>query len=447
MNIKNRSISKGVIEAKDKQDLVKSQQLQQISQNSQHFSPNVSKRNVGVNLNTFLNSKPGIINSKEEIDLGISDSQYRNTNYNINFLPNQSMNANNSNITNMSNVNSTNYQKYAKNTTINLAKSQIMTDKGGSQISGLNSSIVTNNLVNNTNNNLSNLNQLPQKNMKLESIKNINTVIRKLKTNNTNSKMISGGPSTKPDIQKMGTGVNYQKKQGIPSIQSTSISNISITKKISGNLNSSNYPGQLLPQNLVEISPSNSISNVNLNDIYSNSKTQNNSQSNLSSSTNTKNNFYASGLTHNFNNNQVNLTSNLIDGGTFSSKISNNIYSNNNSAQKNLFKPHIDEVSMIKQKQNNSGMVDQVVFDKTSDNNKKSMQETKDNSSNSSTIKNNKHSNSNSLNTMQVQLNNQLNQSTNIENPEDLHFFYVKMLQTNKEFAYKFEKDEGETQT
>ena len=78
------------------------------------------------------------------------------------------------------------------------------------------------------------------------------------------------------------------------------------------------------------------------------------------------------------------------------------------------------------------------MYDKNNQDNKKT-QETKDNSSNSSTIKNFLHSNSNSLNTMQIQL----TQQSNIENPEDLHFFYVKMFQANKEYAYKFEKEEN----
>ena len=29
-----------------------------------------------------------------------------------------------------------------------------------------------------------------------------------------------------------------------------------------------------------------------------------------------------------------------------------------------------------------------------------------------------------------------------IENPEDLHVFYVQMLQSNKDLIYKFEKDD-----
>jgi len=417
MQKKNRSISKGVIEAKDKQDVSKISSSQQ----SQHFSPNVSKRNVGVNLNTFLNSKPGVGVIKEEVDLGQSDSHYKNTNYNIGgFHVNQSMSTNNSNYNG-----TTSYQKYTKNTTINLAKSQIV-DKN-QQYSGVNSS------MNNTNSNF--VNPLPQKNMKLESIKNINTVIRKLKTNNTNSKMITGGPSSKPDLQKLSSGASsYQKKQGIPSLHNSNLLNASTNKRISNNMNSTSYPSQLIAQNLVDISPSTSLANMNINDMHS-SKTQTSSLSNLTN-TNSKNG--VSGLTHN-NHNHINLSPNLGDG--FGKSTGNQIYTN--SAQKNLFKPQLDDINLINNtsskqiKVNNTGG-----YDKSSDN-KKSTQETKDNSSNSSTIKNYKHSNSNSLNTMQVQANSQINQAANIENPEDLHFFYVKMFQTNKEFAYKFEKEEN----
>lgn len=55
--------------------------------------------------------------------------------------------------------------------------------------------------------------------------------------------------------------------------------------------------------------------------------------------------------------------------------------------------------------------------------------ETKDNSNNS-TIKNLKESTD-------------FTQSKkNIENPEDLHYFYVRMIQSNKDLIYKFEKDD-----
>ncbi len=56
--------------------------------------------------------------------------------------------------------------------------------------------------------------------------------------------------------------------------------------------------------------------------------------------------------------------------------------------------------------------------------------DTKDNSSNSSSIKNLKESA------------NFYQSKKNIENPEDLHYFYVRMIQSNKDLIYKFEKDD-----
>lgn len=409
MQKKNRSISKGIIEAKDKQEVYKT---------NQHFSPNVSKRTVGINLNTFLNSKPNGPLQKEELEMIQSDN-FRNTNYNnTNFQPNQSI-TNLGNGTNTSNVNlSSNFQKYSKNVSNNMSKGQIF--------SGQTSNVTSSNITAN-----SYLNPIPQKNVKLESIKNINTVIKKLKNpNSNNSNNISSNINIsskliKPEIgSKPGTLVQ-KKIPAIPALQSSNLNNLNNNSNSNNNIvssnsvvnlnNNSNLKKDSIPninlksstflqsQNINEISPKTSVTNINLNEYLSSKKELNNAMS---------------------------------------------IYTTSDQS-KSLFKP---QSPSLEAKPNNSLAISKINsqnsnlpnFDikKTPETTKKtSIQETKDNSSSNSTIKNYKHSNSNSMNGITLQVNSQIQQS-NIENPEDLHFFYVKMFQNNKEFANKFEKEE-----
>lgn len=433
MQKKNRSISKGVIEAKDKQDLYRS---------NQHFSPNMSKRTAGVNLNTFLNSKP--TSHKDELELIQSDN-FRNTNYNLSFHPNQSTN-------NLGNTSlGTNYQKYSKNISMNPAKSQML----NTQLSGINNS--------NVNNNSAYVTPFPQKNMKLESIKNINTVIKKLKSTNINSKINKTTDSVKSGInttfQKkvpvmpsfhQGTGTNNTsnnynnitnssnmtslKKEGIPSISLKS-------SAFSSNNNAHNIFSH--GNNLAELSPTKSIPNMgNLSNLTSMSNMSN--LNNINSTTHMGSNL----LNHN------NLHDLQVPVPNNARKEANNMnLYQQNSAHKSLFnKSQFEEINLVNShpiiKGKNMMINSQqqihpqdLTSKPTPDNKKHSTKETKDNSSNSSTIKNYKHSNSNSINGIQVQMNTHYHQ-TNIENPEDLHFFYVKMFQTNKEFAHKFEKEE-----
>jgi len=367
MQKKNRSISKGVIEAKDKQDLYK---------NNQHFSPNMSKRTVGINLNTFLSSKPGV--SKEELEL-IQSENFRNTNYNMSFHPNN---------TNNSSMMGTNFQKYSKNITVNPTKNPMLS----SQLSGISNS--------NINNSNAFVTPFPQKNMKLDSIKNINTVIKKLKGPNPSTKIMN-----KSDVNKLGNQISSSIQKKVPAIPTFSSQNMNNTRKDpipSISMKSTAYGQQLYPQNLSEMSPSNSLANVN--DIYQSKSINSNNQS-----------------------------QNQQGYGFFNSNSSN---------QKNLFKPQFEEIN-LNNNLSRQNLIGQSMNDmtKTPEHKKHSTQETKDNSSNNSTIKGYKHSNSNSINGIQLQVNNQVKQA-NIENPEDLHFFYVKMFQSNKEFAYKFEKEE-----
>lgn len=468
MQKKNRSISKGVIEAKDKQEISKN------SNNNQHFSPNMAKR-TGVNLNTFLSSKPvGTSKEQAEGDTGQSDN-LRGTN-NINNLNPYQVNSsvNNSNM-------GTNYQKYSKNVTTNPAKSQMIS----TQYSGINSSnnIHNNSNVNNTGNTFAT--PFPQKNMKLESIKNINTVIRKLKSNTTSSS-ISNKVSTnisKNEITKIGSvisnsggGTNNLQKKVVPVIPSFHSNNMSslkkdINKSSSGISNNNHYiqqSQQLNPQNLYDMSPSNSLANMKINNDYSqqsqqieklvnnssyininntsnnvyfNNNNTNQNQSQINNSQVNNQNNYGNSSTTNINNtnnlnhinliNNMNLTNSNTNIYASGQKGSNNFNMSNTGNKTNLFNKDVVK---------DEGTNNKNVFDKNNQDNKKT-QETKDNSSNSSTIKNSKnflHSNTNSLNTMQIQL----SQQSNIENPEDLHFFYVKMFQANKEYAYKFEKEE-----
>lgn len=409
MQKKNRSISKGVIEAKDKQEIYKT---------NQHFSPNMSKRTVGINLNTFLNSKP--TTHKEELELIQSDN-FRNTNYNLSFHPNQSA----SNIGNTSV--GTNYQKYSKNISMNPAKSQMLS----TQLSGINNS--------NVNNSNAYVTPFPQKNMKLESIKNINTVIKKLKSSNINSKAINKTTDTvksnvnttfqkkvpvMPSFHHNGTGTNstssnYNNNNSNNVTNSSNMTNFkkegipSISLKSSAFSNNNNNAHNIFSHGISEMSPNKSVTNMNSN-LHNEINIPNPSNARKDTTTNSLNLFQQ------------------------------------NSANKSLFKSQFEEINLV-----NSGQIkgkillnnqiniqpQDLTIKQTAETKKHSTQETKDNSSNSSTIKNYKHSNSNSVNGIQVQINNHYHQ-TNIENPEDLHFFYVKMFQTNKEFAQKFEKEE-----
>ena len=324
---KNRSISKGVIEAKDKTD-VKSQQ----------FSPTMAKRTVGINLNTFINSKPQTKNEEDEM---------RSSTNNMSFQPNQSTstNMNNSNVNSTMGQGGTTFQKYSKNPI-----SQPKTLLSNTQFSQVSNSTVNNSTF---------VTPFPQKNMKLESIKNINTVIKKLKSNN-----ISSGKIKEKQIPKKIPLIpaSFNQTQNICLLQK-SIQMPTLTIK-NNNLNSQQY----FPPNQSEMSPSTSMTNINSNDMLY--------------------------------------------------KTNQNIFQHNSGQKIKIFEDKFDKIVETKNEK------------------KVSLQETKDNSSNNSTIKNFKHSNSNSINCSQT------NYQVNIENPEDLHFFYVKMLQQNKEFANKFEKDE-----
>ena len=366
MQKKNRSISKGVIEAKDKSDLLRS---------NQQFSPNVSKRTVGINLNTFLSSKPG------NVDPELSDT-FKN-NHNNTYYNNQSTNLLANNMT-------TNFQKYTKNFHLNQSKAQLPSNYQAMGNSVSMSANNTNNTFLGNNNNMTNIGNLTNmtnmtnntnigntnsKNLKLESIKNINTVIKKLKNSNVPNKLSSNNKVEIPNTKI--TNTNLQKKiPNIPPFQSTNLTNLSnLNKGPLINLKTSTCfnQNQNIYSNFSEMSPSTSIANLNINE----------------------------------------------------SKF-------DNTPPKDLFKVHED----VKGSSTNI-----YLGTKQTDTKKTSTQETNDNSSNNSTIKNYKHSNSSSINGLQLQIN-KCFKSTNIENPEDLHFFYVKMFQTNKEYVHKFEKEE-----
>lgn len=367
MQKKNRSISKGVIEAKDKLDLLRS---------NQQFSPNVSKRTVGINLNTFLSSKPGNIEPES-----VQSDNFKN-NHNNTYYNNQSTNILANNMT-------TNFQKYTKNFHLNQSKTQLSPNY---QVLGNSVNISTNNTNNTFLNNNSNINNLNltnignmtsttnmtnnnSKNLKLESIKNINTVIKKLKYSNAPNKLPTTNKNENSNTKL--TNTTLQKKiPNIPTFQSSNLNNLNKGPLINLKTSTCFNQNQNIYSNFSEMSPSTSIANLNMNE----------------------------------------------------SKFEN-------TPQKDLFKLQ-DDV-----KGSNANLYLGTKQNDTKDTKKNSTQETNDNSSNNSTIKNYKHSNSSSINGLHFQVN-KCFKNTNIENPEDLHFFYVKMFQTNKEYVHKFEKEE-----
>lgn len=418
MQKKQRSISKGVIEAKDKNDL------------KQHFSPNVTKR-TGINLNTFLNSKPGMGNAGDG-----------NLNQSREFLGNQTYNPGNT---------KSNFQNYKTNTSNIQQKQQPIPLNYSTNISG-NNMTNYNSAINNQQNNSYN-----QKNIKLESIKNINTVIKKLKStniSNVGNNNVSINSSQKlRDIQTKNT------KKSISNLNSNNTNSLNMVSASSTNTalggsqaNISNFPtnqlnqgGQLNPVNLQSSMKKDLMPNLKSNQLTSGTFSGQLYQTNKTKSPNKLEKLNVYGTNQNSQGGSAINTHNI-------SNISGN--SNNKSGIKEL--KDLKEEKILKQDTNDLGKkTSHGLFssekerysEKYSSNIEKDFSSksenknsTKDISSNNSTL-NFKHSGARSVNGISVQLGDNMVHQSNIESPEDLHFFYVKMFQTNKEFASKFEKD------
>ena len=356
MSKKQRSISKGIIEAKDKLELGKSKK------DIQYLSPGVSKIN---HPNQISNKTQG---SKEEQEVS-PDNNKSNFNTPINVF------------TSTQNY-QTNLQKYTK-TNFNNNKSSVL----NSSLSNLNSS-VTNNFNNN-------------KNMKLESIKTQikKTAITGLNTNNTsinlnnqpNTNIISGNKVNISPLKKVEQLKSLTKKKtGIVSMLTSSQNTSGIHKQ-------SNFPV---------------VGSINLKHSYS----QNNQN-----------------IIPNIHSENLNLFQEKPIGINLSQKklefVKSNMNISNNTEQLiNLTREQSTEKLEYIQNSKQAS-----IREENSPKKQTSNTETKDNSSNNSTIK----LQNNSI------MNSELLQSKKkIENPEDLHVFYVQMLQSNKDLIYKFEKDD-----
>lgn len=395
MHFPKNNLSKGLNESKEKIDSLNFNK-------THHFSPNISKKTVGINLNNFLSSKPNMLKDDNEMQNNESLKNIKvNASYNSNHLSGS--------------VVSSNFQKYTKSNVTNI-KSSVINNSNYSVVNTTNTNNVnisnTNNNMNSTSNSNSNYSAFPNKNIKLESIKNINNVIKKLKGTNVNSNPIhiqQGTIKGKIDVNKQLIALK-NKTQIIPAINSNQNSNLQSNSNISSEF-----------QNVIHMS-SNSMNNMsNINNVNTNGLKSD--KINLRNS----NNLYGSQI-ENMSLFQQGIPNN-------SSLIENNEVSNNRNHSYNLYSNNSEKKSTsLFRPENIDKNSEETDLNIAKSCKKVSLQDTKDNSSNSSTIKF-KHSNNTSISM------GGLGNNSNIENPEDLHFFYVKMFQQNKELAFKFEKD------
>ncbi len=387
MHFPKNNLSKGLNESKEKIDSLNFNK-------THHFSPNITKKTVGINLNNFLSSKPNML--KDENELQNNDSMKNikvNSTYNSNQLSGS--------------VVSSNFQKYTKNNVTNIKSSVI----NNSNYSVVNTSTTNNLNITNSNNNMNSTNNaFPNKNIKLESIKNINNVIKKLKGTNVNPNPINiqqGSIKGKIDVNKQLIALK-NKTQIIPAINSNQNSNLQSSSNINHEFS-----------NVIHMSSNsmNNMNNINSNNGLKSDKINLRNSNNLYGSQIENMSLFQQGTP--INNNVLEKDENSNN-----RNHSYNLYSNNSEKKSiSLFKP-----------ENVDKNLDENELNIVKSYKKVSLQDTKDNSSNSSTIKF-KHSNNTSISM------GGLSNNSNIENPEDLHFFYVKMFQQNKELAFKFEKD------
>lgn len=370
---KNRSASKGIIEAKDKGDFMRS------TRDAQHFSPNATKRsNFGVynQASMMQTQKSGNLSKDEFIENSVENSNLKHTNY-MNYQSNQAS-------VNLShNPSSSNFQMYNKNA-IN-SKNQYSVMPG----------ISTSNISNTSN-------AFQQKNMKLESIRNLNTAMKKIKAPISGTSKSEISPVKKLDqnnfIKKKSTGLNSSNNASMIGLQSKGPVSLKGNNYTTNPVNNYVYKEKEVEQQSAKVS---------MNLFMEKPQGINLANSKLGS-------------------NQLNYSNSTKIGPLNTELLANNEIPGNKEVLYNIN----HKLSSVSNSVSPNKLKDKEKKKAMSSN----TQETQDNSSNNSTI--NKHKNS------APYLTNDLINNQNIENPEDLHFFYVKMLQSNKSFIYKFEKEE-----
>jgi hypothetical protein len=354
---KQRSISKGIIEAKDKTEVVKSKK------DIPYLSPGASKRNTS---NQVLNKTQG---TKEEHEL-LSDNNKTSFNNPINILTS-------------SQSYQTNLQKYTK-TQLNPNKSNIL----NSSLSNLNSSVSNN---------------FNAKNLKLDSMK---TQIKKnaIPGVNTNNTTINLNNLTNSNNNVSGNKLDISPLKKVEQLKSLTKKKTGIISMLTSSQNSTVIHKQT-PSNPV-------VGSINL----KNSISQNNQN-----------------LISNLHNDNMNIFQEKPLGINLSQKKlelvkSNTSIRNNTEQMLNLTQENSTENIEYYHNPKQSSVREMNPIKKHSSN-----IETKDNSSFNSTIK---------LQNNYIMNSELLQSKKKIENPEDLHVFYVQMLQSNKDLIYKFEKEE-----
>ena len=313
---------------------------------------------------------------------------------------------------------------------------------------------------NNNNNNTSSQNNINHVNNPLQDINNIRVKLSKI-----SSKFSANTPKQLANIynQLCGTKMDpsnivvkknlkldikdiqkNKKNKGGESERNTKINN-DLVKYV--NNDKYNFSGNFLnmTQNYSKfiLSPSNSFKNINKNNLA----TDKNSPNNKSCYNTNKKKFY-------YNKNYINQLDNEKFDSTALTKSSNNLYSFSNSKNnknKKIINTSKSQNELVLNNNNNFAKGNTKFSEDNSDNNNKKIYFMKSIYKRKKSIPNNKSIENSNINTNQSSIsskNNILDDNTindffnnNIENPEELHFFYIKILQKSKEISKKFEKD------